>query len=180
MRYLKRKTILGFLVALVVYFFGFYSKDFYTKLNQKISPTVQPKNVLLPKPKEGVYKVIKVLDGDTIVLETGEKFRYLGIDSPEWNDRWGPEAKKFNEEMTLNKKVKIELDQVKLDKYGRILGYIWVDNILVNEALVERGYAKVNLIKGEVKPKYLNRLQKAETWAKEHNDGLWFDNLTNE
>jgi len=175
MKSFKNKFILSLLIVFIVFFLGFFSKDFYNKLNPKIFPTLKPKNILLPEPKEGIYKVIKVLDGDTVVLETGEKIRYLGINAPEWNDRWGPEAKKFNEELVLNKKVKIELDRKKLDAYGRILGYIWIDDILVNEALIERGYAKIYLIKGEVKPKYLDRFKKAENWAREHHDGVWFD-----
>lgn len=179
MKYFRNKFILGLLVAFFVFFLGFFSKDFYNKLNSKTSPVGKPKNILLPEPKEGTYKVTKVLDGDTVVLETGEKFRYLGIDAPEWNDRWGPESKKFNEELVLGKKVKVELDRKKLDVYGRILGYIWVDDILVNEVLVERGYAKVSVMLREVKPKYLDRLKKAETWAKEHHDGVWFDEWEN-
>jgi len=168
-----KKLLLGFL-AVVIFFLGFSFRDILNKEN-KTSSSAKPKNVYLPTAKEGNYKIKKVLDGDTIELETGERFRYLGIDSPEANDRWGPEAKKFNEEMVLGKKVRIELDQTKLDRYGRVLGYIWVDKILVNEALVERGYAKVILIKGEVKPKYLERLQRAEAWAKQNHDGVWFD-----
>ena len=170
-----RKNLLLGLLALTIFFIGFFSKDFYNELNSKVIQNIKPKNILLPEPKEGLYRVTKVLDGDTVILETGEKFRYLGIDAPEGNDRWGPEAKKLNEEMVLNKKIKVELDRTKLDKYGRILGYIWIDNILVNEVLVERGYAKINFIKGEVKPKYLDRLKKAEDWARQNHDGVWFD-----
>lgn len=165
-----RKNIsLGFL-TLIIFFLGFSVRGL---LDKKIE--ILPKNIFLPSPKEGTYKVTKVSDGDTVELETGEKFRYLGIDAPETNDRWGPEAKKFNEEMVLNKKIKVELDKTKLDKYGRILGYIWVGDVLVNEILVERGYAKVNLMKGEAKPKYLDRLKKAEDWARQNHDGVWFD-----
>lgn len=165
--------LLGVL-AVIIFFLGFSFRGILNKENQT-SSTTKPKNIFLPEQKEGNYKVKKVLDGDTVEFETGERFRYLGIDSPETNDRWGPEAKKFNEEMVLGKKVKVELDRTKLDRYGRVLGYIWVDNILVNEELVERGYAKVILIRGEVKPKYLDRLQKAEAWAKQNHDGVWFD-----
>ena len=166
----RRNLLIGFL-AIIIFFLGFSFRDLFYKQNQ----TSKPKNILLPEPKEGKYKVTKVLDGDTVVLETGEKFRYLGIDAPESNERWGPEAKSFNEELVLNRKVRVELDRTKLDVYGRILGYIWIDDILVNEALVERGYAKINLIKGEVKPKYIDRLLKAESWAKQNHDGIWFD-----
>jgi len=166
----RRNLLIGFLTV-IIFFLGFSFRDLFYKQNQ----TSKPKNILLSEPKDGKYKVIEVIDGDTVKLETGEKFRYLGIDAPESNERWGPEAKAFNQEMVLNKKVKVELDSTKLDKYGRILGYIWVGDVLVNEALVERGYAKVNLIKGEAKPKYLDRLQKAEDWARQNHDGVWFD-----
>lgn len=170
----RKNLLFGFLV-LIIFFFGFISKDVFNKLNPKVTQNDKPKNILLSEPKEGIYKIIRVLDGDTVVLETGEKFRYLGIDAPELNDRWGPEANSFNEELILGKKVRIELDRKKLDVYGRILGYIWVGDVLVNEILVERGYAKVNLMKGEVKPKYLDRLKKAEDWARQNHDGVWFD-----
>ena len=100
----KKNLLLG-LLALTIFFIGFFSKDFYNELNSKVIQNIKPKNILLPDPKEGTYRVTKVLDGDTVILETGEKFRYLGIDAPEGNDRWGPEAKKLNEEMVLNKKM---------------------------------------------------------------------------
>ena len=78
----------------------YYPLDYLIK-NKLPSPTLTPnskvKNILLPEPKDGKYKVIEVIDGDTVKLETGEKFRFLGIDAPEINVRWGPEAKEFNE-----------------------------------------------------------------------------------
>ncbi len=176
-----RKILISSLILIIVFILGFLSKDYLIK-NKPSSPAPTPiskvKNILLPEPKDGKYKVTEVIDGDTVKLETGEKFRFLGIDAPEINVRWGPEAKEFIEKILLNKKVKIELDQIKLDRYGRILGYIWVDDVLVNEAIVERGYAKVNLVKGEAKPKYLDRLKKAENWAKQNHDGVWFDEWT--
>lgn len=165
-----RKNLLFGFLTLIIFFLGFSVRGLF---NNKAETS--PKNIFLPSPKEGNYKVTKVLDGDTVELETGERFRYLGIDTPEANDRWGPEAKAFNKDLVLNKKVRIELDKTKLDRYGRVLGYVWVGDILVNEALVERGYAKVILIKGEVKPKYLDRLRKAEDWARQNHDGVWFD-----
>ena len=173
-----RKILISSFVLVIVFALGFISKDYLIK-NKPSSSTSTPngkvKKILLPEPKDGKYKVIEVIDGNTVKLETGEKFRFLGIDAPEINVRWGPEAKEFNEKTLLNKRVQIELDQIKLDRYGRILGYIWVDDILINEVLVERGYAKINLIKSEVKPKYLDRMIKAENWAKQNHDGVWFD-----
>lgn len=171
-----KKVFLSVFVSVVIFIIGFASRDFIIKKNTSTPPTDSKiKNILLPEPKDGKYKVIGVIDGDTVTLETGEKFRYIGIDAPEANERWGPEAKEFNKTFVLNKKVRVELDRTKLDKFGRILGYVWVDTILVNEAMIERGYAKMSLMKGEAKLKYFDRLQKAEDWARQNHDGLWFD-----
>jgi len=165
----RKNIIIGFL-GTIIFFLGFSFRGFFNKPNQNTT-----NNIIFSNPQEGKYRVIRVLDGDTVELEKLGKFRYLGIDAPELNDRWGPEAKVFNEEMVLNKKIRVELDQKTVDVYGRTLGYIWVNNVLVNEALIERGYAKVNMMKGEVKPKYLDRLQKAQDWARQNHDGIWFD-----
>lgn len=174
---IKNNRFLTIFFALIIFFLGFLVRGFFFDYNQEtiFTPSDKTKNILLPEPKEGFYLVEEVIDGDTVRLETGEKFRYLGIDAPEPNERWGPEAKKFNEELVLKKRVKVELDKTKIDLFGRILGYLWVDNLLVNEALVDRGYAKINLLKDEAKPKYLERLQKAETRARQNHDGVWFD-----
>lgn len=185
----KKGSIRTFLFFILTFFLafglGFYLRGIFSikttkqESQEKIKinplPTIKPKNILLPEPKDGVYKVGEVLDGDTIVLETGEKLRYLGIDAPEQTQRWGEEAKNFNQKLVLGKKVKVEFDRIKLDKYGRLLAYVWVDNILVNEKLVEEGYARVNLIKGEPKLKYLEKLEKAQKWAKDHHNGVWLD-----
>lgn len=179
MNYFRKKFILGLFIAILIFFLGFFSKDFYSRLNSKIIPSVKPANILLPEPKAGVYKVVKVLDGDTIEIETGEKIRLLGIDAPEINNRWGPEAKKFNEDLLLGKQVKIELDKILLDKYGRLLAYVWIDGKMVNEAILEEGYAKLNTIKGEAKLKYFDRLKIAEGWGKDHHNGVWLDDWIN-
>jgi micrococcal nuclease len=172
-RNFKRNLLIGLFIG-IIFFLGFGSRDLFNKTKTSASQD-ETKNILLPEPKSGVYKVIRVLDGDTIVISTGEKVRYLGVDAPEVNVRWGPEAKEFNEEKVLDKKVWIELDRTKLDKYGRILAYVWIDGEMVNELLLEEGYGKINLIKGDAKLKYLDRLEKAETWAHEHHHGVWLD-----
>ncbi|VVA44478.1 Thermonuclease [Candidatus Roizmanbacteria bacterium] len=178
-----KKILISSFVLVVVFILGFFSKDYFVKNKPSSStPISKVKNILLPEPKDGKYKVIEVIDGDTVRLETGEKFRFLGIDAPEINVRWGPEAKEFVVKTLLNKKVRVEFDQIKLDRYGRLLGYLWIDPsagsgqaTLIQEKLLEVGYAKISLMKGEVKPKYLDRLQKAESWAKQNHDGVWFD-----
>jgi micrococcal nuclease len=127
-----------------------------------------------PEPKEGVYKVTKVIDGDTIEIETGERVRLLGIDTPELNARWGTDARKQTYQLVYGKDVRLELDHEKRDKYNRILAYVWLGDLLVNEKLVKDGYARLYVFDKEAKIKYFDRLKFAQDFAIEHNDGLWF------
>jgi micrococcal nuclease len=137
--------------------------------------TVKPVNVILPSPVAGKYKVTRVLDGDTIQIETGEKVRYMGINAPENNEAWGLTATEFNKKIVEGKEVEIELDRTKLDTYGRVLAYVWIDEKMVNEVLLKEGLAKVMIIKGEAKLKYIDRLKVAEEYGREHSNGMWLD-----
>ncbi len=126
-----------------------------------------------PAPKPDYYKVTRVLDGDTIELKGGKRIRYMGIDAPELNERWGTLAYETNRDLVEGKFVRIEEDHPDRDFYGRTLAHVFIDNVFVSERLVDDGLAKVFLIKGEAKPKYLSRLQAAEDRAKGATRGLW-------
>lgn len=75
-------------------------------------------------------KVVHVSDGDTIVLDSGEKVRYLGVDAPETaHDRtkadcFGNEAKKVNSDLVLHKQVSLQYEREARDPYGRFLAYV--------------------------------------------------------
>ena len=128
--------------------------------------------------------VSKVIDGDTIELNTGERLRYIGIDTPEINFGKNPQcyalkAKEFNKKLVENKVVKIEKDISDKDKYGRLLRYVYVNNestssaIFINEYLVRQGYAIVSTYPPDVK--YIEDLLLAQKDARENNRGLWKD-----
>ena len=91
--------------------------------------------------------VDRVIDGDTIVLTTGEKIRYLLINAPETTnghmDCYGANATQFNSDLVLGKTVQLTYDVVCDDMYGRLLAYVSVDGTEVNSLMVERGYACV-------------------------------------
>lgn len=100
--------------------------------------------------------VAKVIDGDTIVLDGGEKVRYLGINAPEIRVRdgnqWipkiqicGKEAKTYNQKLVEGKRVRLEYDQKKRDDYNRILAYVWSDGVLINGELLRKGLALVDV-----------------------------------
>ncbi|HJX31087.1 MAG TPA: thermonuclease family protein [Thermodesulfobacteriota bacterium] len=101
-------------------------------------------------------EVAKVIDGDTIVLDGGEKVRYLGINAPEirvrYGNQWipkaqicGEEAKTYNQKLVEGKRVRLEYDQKKRDDYNRILAYVWDDGVLINGELLRNGLALVDV-----------------------------------
>ncbi len=94
--------------------------------------------------------VVKVFDGDTVLLESGEKVRYLGIDAPEVAhgdtpaDCYGAEAKALNEQLVLHREVRLRYDRMPTDAHGRLLAYVFLpDGRCVNDELVARGAALV-------------------------------------
>lgn len=96
-------------------------------------------------------KVKMVFDGDTILLETGEKVRYLGIDAPEVahagggvSDCYGEEAGMANAQMVYREKVFLRYDRAQRDDHGRSLAYVFTsDGMCVNLELVRTGHAWV-------------------------------------
>jgi micrococcal nuclease len=91
-------------------------------------------------------KVTRVIDGDTIELESGEKIRYLLADTPEISgagDCYGAEATRFNADLVLNKTVELSFDVQCTDMYGRTLAYVLVDGQEVNSLIIQRGYGCV-------------------------------------
>jgi micrococcal nuclease len=93
-------------------------------------------------------RVEKIYDGDTIgVVVDGrsEKIRLIGVDTPEMDQRpWGRTAKKCLESLLAgsNSRISLEYDIEQRDKYGRILGYIWIqDGRMLNEEMLKKGCA---------------------------------------
>jgi len=126
--------------------------------------------------------VSRVIDGDTIELNTGEKLRYIGIDTPEINFGKDPEcfaiqAKEFNKKLVENKVVKIEKDVSEKDKFGRLLRYVYVENesttsaIFINDYLVRQGYAIVSTYPPDIA--HIEDLLTAQQEARENNRGMW-------
>ena len=127
--------------------------------------------------------VTRVIDGDTIELENGERVRYLGINTPESVDPrkpvecFGKEASLKNKELVLNKKVVLEKDISEIDKYGRLLRYVYTDDAFVNLELIKQGYAQVATYPPDVK--YHDLFLEAEKEARENKRGLWGNCPTN-
>ena len=128
------------------------------------------------------YSVTKVIDGDTIVIEKGgakETVRLIGLDTPETVDPRSPvqcfgqassdEAKR----MLVGKRVRLEMDasQDERDKYGRLLAYVYVDDVLFNQYMIANGFGHEYTY--NIPYKYQKEFKGAEAQAREQKKGLW-------
>ena len=121
--------------------------------------------------------ITKVYDGDTITLSTGEKVRLLQIDTPELSptECYGQEARSalvslLNTPGRFSLKTDPKLDEV--DRYGRLLRYVFIGKTNINLKLVEIGAAAPYFYKGD-KGQYSTQILKAAQRAKAKSLGLW-------
>jgi micrococcal nuclease len=114
------------------------------------------------------FIVERVVDGDTVVLNNSEKVRLLGINTPEKNMPLYEKAKIFLESLILNKTVFVEL--VERDRYGRILGYIFVKERHINQLILENGFGHLYYYD---KDERYDEMFKAEEFARENSLGIW-------
>lgn len=119
-------------------------------------------------------QVVGVSDGDTItVMQSGKgvRIRVYGIDAPESGQDYGQRAKQFVSDAVFKKTVRVE--HVDTDRYGRIVGRVYVSGRCLSEALVQFGLAWVY-------PQYC-RISVCESWkileakAQVSRRGLWAD-----
>jgi micrococcal nuclease len=118
--------------------------------------------------------VTRVIDGDTIVINTGQHIRYIGIDTPELypeQEAYGMEAWQANRKLVEGKKVHLERDVSNIDKYDRLLRYVYVDDILINAELVRLGLAEAKAYPPDTK--YQELLEQMEEEARRAGRGMW-------
>jgi len=190
--------VLFFLILL--FFLSFYF-DKKSKQNKEVTPINNPESNLnqnktnVPeeskevKQKENILetscggkdscqtKIVRVVDGDTVVAATGEKIRYVGVNTPEIHhpskkvECFGQEASSKNKELVLEKEVKLVKDTSDKDRYGRLLRFVYVGDVFVNDFLVKNGYANVSTFPPDVKNKSL--FLESEKYARVNQLGLW-------
>lgn len=149
------------------------------------------KSVTVIAPTEESYYVERVVDGDTLKLSNKERVRLIGVDTPEvhYSDKLVRDAKKsgkdvktiqalgerasnFTKSLCANKKVRLEFDVRKKDKYGRLLAYVYLeDGTFVNARIIEEGYAQVMTVPPNVK--HAEDFRKLEKQARDAKKGLW-------
>ena len=102
--------------------------------------------LLSPDPGEAFVnaRVVRVIDGDTVELASGERVRYVGLDTPEMGEDpecGAQEATDLNRRLVEGKRVKLLAGPENADSFGRLLRYVFVDGIFVNAELVRTGHA---------------------------------------
>ena len=135
--------------------------------------------------------VTRAVDGDTLVLENNERVRLIGIDTPEMHEsnklnrdaqrsgqdiatikQLGRRSYEFTKKLVEGKRVRLEFDVERFDKYKRILAYVYLlDGTFLNAAIIEQGYASLMTYPPNVK--YADLFLKLYKEARQNQRGLW-------
>lgn len=133
----------------------------------------------------------RCVDGDTLELESGEKVRLIGIDTPEMHESnklhrdsrksqqdaetiksLGRKAYQFTKKLVEKKRVRLEFDVEKYDKYKRLLAYVYLaDGTFVNAEIIKQGYASIMTYPPNVQ--YADLFLELYQEARENKRGLW-------
>ena len=120
--------------------------------------------------KDGVI-VSRVIDGDTLVLSSGEKVRLLGIDTPERGEFYYKEATERLRGLVDKKEITMKKDVSQVDRYGRLLRHIYLGDIWINAEMVKDGYAKFVVYPPDVS--HVEKFRELEKEAKKEKKGIW-------
>lgn len=127
-------------------------------------------------------RVVRVIDGDALVLNTGQSVRLVGLEAPALRPRgrepdcYAVEASRTLEDMVMGREVQLYYPGLTRDRYDRALAHVVTTDaagpeIWINMALIQQGAARVRLYpdtaaRGE-------DLLDAERIARDNKSGLW-------
>lgn len=152
------------------------------EVSKQVENVTNPEPIKVDRANTVDATVVKVKDGDTLDVNVDgkvETIRLLLVDTPETVHEkkpiqtFGPEASAFTKEtFPKGKKVQVEYDKNRDDKFKRTVAYVYVDGKMFNETLVEKGYARVAYVYPP-NTKHLKELQNVEAKAKQQKIGIW-------
>jgi micrococcal nuclease len=132
----------------------------------------------------GQYRVIRVVDGDTIVVDYKgkyEKVRLLCVNTPEsvhpdnkQNIPMGKVASNYAKKRLKGKYVDLKFEGPRRGKYGRLLAYVFVNGKNFNLELVREGLSPY-YIKYGLSQKYDEEFREAERYGRNHRLNIWGD-----
>lgn len=178
---LKKKSIIYILALILAILQLIFYKDNPLPIALTNPTDIPTSNITITPYAKQKVKVIRVIDGDTIEIEGNIKIRYIGINTPEiYHDTTGKktgeqcfanESYLENKRLVEGKTITIVKDISDTDKYGRLLRYVYIDDIFVNDYLIKNGFAKLMTIKPDIK--YNLQFKDTQIKAKENNLGIW-------
>ncbi len=133
------------------------------------------------------YYVSSVIDGDSFRIKyqgVTQTVRLIGIDAPENSltryrqlECFGLEAKLYLKNLIDKKKIRLQFDETQnqRDIYGRLLAYVYLESLFVNQDMIAQGYAKQYTFK--TRYAYQDAFQQAEQSAQENQLGLWNERI---
>jgi micrococcal nuclease len=149
-------------------------------LDEELPEISERKDILGTAEEE--YFVSRVVDGDTIVVQKdGQEYRVrmIGIDTPETVhpskpvECFGLESTKKLKSLVEEKYVTLEPDETQddIDRYGRLLRYVYLDEKDINLIMIREGYAfeYTYMIPYTKQEEYIS----AQSFARENEIGLW-------
>ena len=179
------KKYLHFSLIVIAFLSGYFSNDL------RSTPHSVPHEQIHPVSLEAV--VTRVVDGDTVVLESGQRVRLIGVDAPELFDGekldrlsrklkmakgtlvgLGERSKSFLVQFVQGKPVRLEFDHELCDAFGRTLAYLYLkvgtQEVLVNQQIIADGFATTFR---KYSFRHMSQFLQIENKAKQENKGLW-------
>ncbi|MBW1741619.1 MAG: thermonuclease family protein [Deltaproteobacteria bacterium] len=152
MRFLRDRFLIAVVIIAATVILGMFilhrqaDREIQSDLASKNAPTtstqaeVKSSSAVVPSiPSRGPFRVTRVLDGDTIVLDNGETVRLIGVNAPELHhpeipvQRFGEEATEFLKRLAEGFECTLEYEPNNLrDQYGRLLAYVFVGGRLAS------------------------------------------------
>ena len=150
-------------------------KELEAEKKKNATPPVAEKVAAVPV--EETATVERAVDGDTLKLSDGRVVRLIGIDAPETVDPekpvqcFGKEASAEAKKLLTGHAVKLVKDVSQVDKYDRLLRYVYLGDTFVNDFLVRQGFARADNFPPD--EKFKTQLKQAQDEAKSEKRGLW-------
>jgi len=171
--------ILSFATPLIFATEIYRSEDDQGRVTYSDTASAESRQVkIISRSYRHLHHVSRIYDGDTVILEDGKHVRLLGINTPEIKNHQredepgGVAAKKWLQAQLQDNKVYLEHDQVKQDKYKRLLAHLYLpDGKHLNLALLENGLATVSIIPPNLR--HAEELIHAQQQAEKLKLGIW-------
>lgn len=152
--------------ALLLALLAWFARDY---LNQILVPAPAP---------AGQWRIIlRVVDGDTLLLDGDERVRLIGVNTPESVDPrrpaefFGQEASAFTRRRAEGKRARLAYDQERRDRYGRTLAYVYLeDGTFLNAEIIRQGYGHAYT---RFPFHYQDDFLRYQREARENRRGLW-------